>query len=75
MGAATGAANALPFVGGALYQLLIGYILDVFGLERIEQGVRIYSTASYELGFICCLLSLIFAVGMAFFIRNKKISV
>jgi sugar phosphate permease len=75
MGAATGAANAFPFVGGALYQLLIGYILDVFGLERIEQGVRVYSAASYELGLTCCLLSLIFAVGMAFFIRNKKISV
>ena len=71
MGSATGAANALPFVGGALYQLLIGYILDMFGLERIEEGVRIYSSASYELGFIVCLLSLIFATGMAFFIKNK----
>jgi MFS family permease len=66
MGAATGAANALPFVGGALYPLLIGYILDVFGLERIEEGVRVYSSASYELGFMICLLSLIFATGMVF---------
>lgn len=75
MGSATGAANALPFVGGALYQLLIGYILDVFGLERIEEGVRVYSSASYELGFIVCLFSLIFAVVMAFFIKNKQQSI
>jgi sugar phosphate permease len=75
MGTATGAANALPFVGGALYQLLIGYVLDVFGLERIEEGVRVYSSASYELGFMVCLFSLIFATGMAFFIRSKKVHI
>lgn len=75
MGTATGAANALPFVGGALYQLLIGYVLDVFGLEKIEEGVRVYSSASYELGFMVCLFSLIFATGMAFFIRSKKVHI
>ena len=72
MGSATGAANALPFVGGALYQLLIGYILDIFGLERIEDGVRIYSSASYELGFMVCLFSLIFATSVAFFIKINR---
>ncbi|MCW4043482.1 MAG: MFS transporter [Candidatus Bathyarchaeota archaeon] len=75
MGTATGAANALPFVGGALYPLLFGYVLDVFGLERIEEGVRVYSSASYELGFMVCLFSLIFATGMIFFIKNKKNSI
>ena len=72
MGSATGAVNALPFVGGALYQLLIGYILDIYGLVRIEDGVRIYSSASYELGFIVCLFSLILATGMAFFIKIHR---
>ena len=72
MGAATGSANVFPFIGAALYQLLIGYVLDTFGLVSVVEGVRTFSRASYRLGFLVCLASLIPATAMALLIREPK---
>jgi len=72
MGAAIGSANVFPFIGSALYQLLMGYVLDTFGLVSVVEGVRTFSRASYRLGFLVCLASLIPATAMALLIREPK---
>jgi MFS family permease len=70
MGAATGSANAYPFVGAAFYQILIGYFLDTHGLVNIVEGVRVFSRVSYRLSFTVCLATLIAATAMAFLIKE-----
>jgi len=72
MGAATGSANAFPFVGAALYQLLMGYFLDTYGLVAVVEGVRVFSRTAYQFGFTLCLASLAIATMMAFFIREPQ---
>jgi len=66
-GTAIGIVNALFTGAGALFQPLIGWILDSVWNGRIEAGVRIYSVANYQfalsvliagtlLGLVCSVL-------------------
>jgi len=72
MGAATGSANAFPFIGAALYQLLMGYFLDTYGLVGMVEGVRIFSRDSYQIGFMLCFVTFLAAMVMAFLIKEPR---
>jgi len=65
-GMATGVVNTGTFLGAAILQPLIGYIMDLGWDGRVsESGARLYSAANYQTGFviltICLLVSLVAA--------------
>jgi len=64
-GTSTGITNLFPFAGGALFQPLIGLILDYSG----KLGT-IYSTEAYQISFIGFLIAAILALVSAFFIKE-----
>lgn len=63
VGTASGFNNLSVLIGGAIFQPLVGYILHHTDSWRIENGVHIYSVASYQTAFIilpiCFLASLL----------------
>jgi len=65
-GMATGVVNTGTFLGAAILQPLIGYLMDLGWDGRLaENGARIYSAANYQGGFavmsLCLAMSLLFA--------------
>ena len=65
-GMATGVVNTGTFLGAAILQPLIGYLMDLGWDGRFaENGARIYSAANYQGGFavmsLCLAMSLLFA--------------
>lgn len=55
-GVATGTINTGSFLGAAVLQPLVGLVLDATWDGRLAAGVRLYSLASYRLGFLFCTL-------------------
>ncbi|MEM2107629.1 MAG: hypothetical protein QXV46_07470, partial [Candidatus Bathyarchaeia archaeon] len=72
MGVATGCANAIPFIGIAIFQMLLGYYLDTYGLVKVSGGVRIFSPDSFHNGFTICLLTLIVAVALTSMLEETR---
>jgi len=72
MGVATGCANAIPFIGIAIFQMLLGYYLDTYGLVKVSGGVRIFSPDSFHNGFTICLLTLIVAVALTSMLEEPR---
>lgn len=66
VGTASGFNNLSVLIGGALFQPLVGYILNRTESWHVVNGVAIYSVSSYKTAFIvlplCFLLSLVVAV-------------
>jgi MFS family permease len=66
-GTAIGVVNALMTGAGALFQPLIGALLDFAWSGETVLGARVYSVAAYQLAFtsliVCCLIS--FACALA----------
>jgi len=65
VGTASGFNNLSVLIGGALFQPLVGYILQHTGSWRLVNGVHIYNTASYQVALlvmpICFFISLLVA--------------
>jgi MFS family permease len=63
VGTASGFNNLSALIGGAIFQPLVGYILQQTGTWRIENGVHVYNVASYQTALLvmplCFLASLI----------------
>jgi len=66
-GTATGIANFFPFLMGALYQPLMGYILELNG-----KVVDSYTTIGYHNAFLVLLISSIIACIASFFIKENN---
>ena len=58
------------FIGTALAQPLVGYIADLTWDGTMAAGVRIYSAADYQNGFIAMVLFAIMALGAAFRVKE-----
>ncbi|OJY13125.1 MAG: MFS transporter [Legionella sp. 40-6] len=65
VGTASGFNNLSVLIGGALFQPLVGLILQHTGSWRVVQGIHIYSVESYQIALFimpaCYLLSLLIA--------------
>ena len=65
VGTASGFNNLSVVLGGALFQPLVGYILQHTNLWHVVNGAHVYSVASYQIALvvmpICFLASLLIA--------------
>jgi MFS family permease len=57
-GTSVGAVNLFPFAGGAVFQPLLGYIL-----ERVGGGSGAYSVSGYRAMFLCCFVAALIALA------------
>lgn len=64
-GTSTGIANFFPFLMGAIYQPLMGYILELNG--NVGEA---YTVAGYQNAFLVLLISSIIACIASFFIKE-----
>jgi len=63
-GTSVGAVNLFPFAGGAVFQPLLGYILEITG------GAGAYSVAAYRSAFLFCLAASIIAFVSVLFMKE-----
>ncbi|MFT5393306.1 MAG: MFS family permease [Gammaproteobacteria bacterium] len=71
---AIGLVNALITSAGAIYQPLIGWLLDRVwaGAEHAEHaGSRVYEAADYRMAFSAILIGGIFGLGCGFFLKES----
>lgn len=67
-GTSVGAVNLFPFAGGAVFQPLLGHIL-----ERAGGGAEVYTATGYKAMFLCCLVAAVIAlVSIAFMKETLK---
>lgn len=64
-GTATGLINLFPFAGGAVYQPLLGYIL-----EQYPKNGTAFTLAGYKAAFLVLFVSALIAFGAALFTRE-----
>jgi len=69
-GMATGFQNMVCLLSGVIFQPLIGRILDLFWENTLENGVRIYSVAMYQMALTSVIISLLFAILISLFIKE-----
>lgn len=66
-GTATGLANIFPFLGGAIFQPVLGYILDAHGKAN-----EIYTIAGYRAAFLVLVLCAAIALVSSIFIKETS---
>jgi len=71
-GTAIGVVNGLVTGAGALFQPLIGWLLDLAWDGRIGEGVRLYKIADYQFAFSALLVGTIVGVGCALAMRETN---
>lgn len=76
-GLAMGILNMSPFISAAIFQMLVGFVLDASWQGIIRDGVRYYPLSGFQSGFILILIPALAAVvGSVMLnikqIRNKK---
>lgn len=64
--------NMIIMLGGAIFQPLVGKLLDFFWSGTIAHSVRIYSQADYQLVLSFLPLSLLCVAIAAFFVRERS---
>lgn len=69
-GTAIGLVNAMVTGGGALYQPLLGWLLDLRWTGKLEAGARIYDVAAYRFAFGVLVAAV--AVGLACTIAMRE---
>lgn len=69
-GASLGFANMMVMAGGAIFQPLIGWLLDVNWDGTMRDGSRVYSTENYETALLSLIACGVVAVLMAFLMRE-----
>ena len=62
--------NLLTMVGGAIFQPLIGKLLDVYWGGQIHHGVRIYSAANYQHAFFVLPIIILIGTVLAVLLRE-----
>lgn len=72
VGVAAGFANIGGFVGGALTQILFGYILDLKWQGTMVNGLRIYPVQAYQAAFLAVALVSSLSLISIFFIRETN---
>jgi len=72
-GLATGFINFAPFIGAAILNTMVGFILDLNWDGLLVGGARIYNVADYQKGFLIylCFSSLAFILSLIF-LRERK---
>ena len=70
VGSAVAFVNMGGFVGGALMQLLLGYILDLGWRGEMLSGVRVYPVEAFQQAFFFCLLLMLLATLTSLLIRD-----
>lgn len=69
-GMATGFQNMVCLLSGVIFQPFIGWLLDRFWEEAYENGIRLYSSAAYQMALTSVIVALLFAVLASLFIRE-----
>ncbi|HJX03124.1 MAG TPA: MFS transporter [Dehalococcoidia bacterium] len=73
-GLAMGMINVSPFISAAIFQMLVGFVLDANWQGVIIEGVRQYPVSAYQSGFMLVLLpaaaAVIGAVLLKYYRRN-----
>jgi len=69
-GMATGFQNMVCLLSGVIFQPFIGWLLDLFWEEAYENGVRLYSSAMYQMALTSVIVALLFATLASLFIRE-----
>ncbi len=64
-GTATSILNVFPFLGGAAFQIIMGYLMDVVGMQG-----NVYPVEAYSLAFKFCLFAAIAATMAVLFIKE-----
>ena len=71
-GIAMGTANMGGFLGGAIFQILLGKILDLKWNQAMVEGVRIYSLEAYRTAFLVCFATTVLGIVAGFFVKETK---
>jgi hypothetical protein len=64
--------NMGSMISGIILMPLIGYLIDISWDGTIENGAKIYSLIDYRFGFRSVLCSLILAVILTLFIKDRS---
>jgi len=65
-GMATSIVNVFPFFGGALFQVIMGYLMDTVGSQNGS-----YPVEAYAISFQFCFVASLIATAMLFFIKES----
>lgn len=65
-GMATSIVNVFPFFGGALFQVIMGYLMDTVGSQN-----GAYPVEAYALSFKFCFMASLIATAISFFIKES----
>lgn len=71
-GTTGGVVNMGNMIGGMVMQPAVGWVLDRAGPAGLEEGMRVYPFASYQIGFSLMLSLLFAAVVLTAFTREKQ---
>ncbi|NGX46202.1 MAG: putative sulfoacetate transporter SauU [Chlamydiae bacterium] len=69
-GTAVAFTNFLTFVGGALMQPFIGFLLDFFWMGETVKGLRVYGAHEYRYAVLCFPICFFLAALLALFLKN-----
>lgn len=69
-GMATGFQNMVCLLSGVIFQPFIGFLLDLYWENAYENGVRLYSSAIYQMALTSVIVSLLFAILASLFIKE-----
>jgi MFS family permease len=69
-GMAVSVVNSGCFIGTALMQPLFGYLADLDWAGNVEKGIRVYTAADYQRGFVAMLAFTLIALAAAFRIQE-----
>jgi len=71
-GIAMGAVNAGGFLGSAIFQVLLGKILDMKWDQTLHDGVRIYALEAYRIAFGVCFATTVMGLVAALLIKETR---
>ena len=70
-GMATGVVNTAPFLGGAVLQPLVGWVMDLTWQGGVNsEGIRLYAQGDYRAGFVVLSVFLVVSLVAAFRVRE-----
>jgi sugar phosphate permease len=71
-GIAMGTVNAGGFLGGAIFQVLLGKILDMKWDQAVLNGVRVYPPEAYRVAFLACFAATIMGLAASLLIKETR---
>lgn len=70
-GSAAAFTNFIVVIGTAIFQPLVGYLLDLHWTGGMEEGIRTYSSAAYTFAMTIFPLTLLLAIFFGFFLKKR----